>query len=51
MTQSQKARLCIEWIWYCQAIGWSGRATLGRLVDIFWQHKGWETFKGYKPHY
>ncbi len=49
MTATKKNRLCVQWIQYCQSIGWSGRATLGKLVDIFWQYEGWKTFKGYKP--
>lgn len=42
----RRTQLCLEWIHYCQAIGWK-KADLPTLVDVFWLHDGWKTFKGY----
>jgi hypothetical protein len=49
MPKRRKADLCCQWIQFCQSIGWTKKADLQALTDLFWKHKGWRTFKGWKP--
>ena len=48
MPRIRQNRLCLEWIRYCESIGWM-KKDIPTLVDIFWQYRGWQTFKGWKP--
>jgi hypothetical protein len=47
-SEYRKVKLCREWVYYCQSIGWSGDA-IPHLVDLFWKYKGWRSFKGWRP--
>ena len=47
MTKSFQVRLASQWLQYCLSIGWS-KESLGGLLDLFWKHEGWRTFKGYR---
>jgi len=47
MTESHKTRLCLEWLNYCKYIGWK-KSDLPALTDLFWEHEGWKTFRGYR---
>jgi len=48
MSEYRKVQLCREWVRYVRSIGWSEDA-MPHLVDLFWKHKGWSTFKGWSP--
>ena len=46
MSEHRKALLCQQWVDFCRSIGWK-RDALPHLVDLFWKHEGWRTFKGW----
>ena len=45
MSESRKTRLCLQWIDCCRSMGWNESA-IAELVDLFWKHEGWRTFRG-----
>ena len=47
MSDTRKARLCREWVASCTHTGWREDA-IPHLVDLFWKHEGWKTFKGWR---
>jgi hypothetical protein len=44
MIERHKWKLCCEWLSYCLSVGWK-KEQLDALEAIFWNHRGWETFK------
>lgn len=46
MRDSEKWRLCAEWLRFCLSIGWA-KSDLDALERVFWQCDGWKTFRGY----